>query len=82
MNVQSFSSALGGLASWKLTAPVPGKTHLFLKLRNQNPLSGVYLIFPFLLTECLATPRSQSVFPPTSTWSDKDDYTLEHTLPR
>lgn len=49
-------------------------THLSLKLRNQNPLSGVYSIFPFLLTEYLTTPRSQSVFPVTSTFSNQTNH--------
>lgn len=44
-------------------------THLSLRLRNQYPLPGVTVIFPFLLTDFLATPRSQSVFPVTSTCS-------------
>lgn len=42
-------------------------THLSRRLRNQNPLLGVTSIFPLRLTDCLATPKSQSVFSPTST---------------
>ena len=46
---------------------IKSATHLSLRLRNQYPLLGVTSIFPFLLIECRATPRSQSVFLPTST---------------
>lgn len=42
-------------------------THLSRRLRNQNPLLGVTSIFPLRPTDCLATPKSQSVFSPTST---------------
>lgn len=55
-------------------------THLFLRLRNQYPLAGVTSIFPFLLMDCRATPRSQSVFPPTSTSTGSEEGTSHNTV--
>lgn len=57
----------GCSSAWNLSPTFCRLTHLSRRLRNQNPLLGVTSILPLRLTDCLATPKSQSVFSPTST---------------